>query len=147
MRRRSFLVHLGGSLAATPLLFTLTGCASDEERAPSRPGGGGGGTGENEPTGFVVRNSDSSHPHEFTMRCADEGASEMNYVATGSGHTHDVLLTEQDLIDVFEGRAVTKQTNDTHPHTWLIEMPPAGCTALPDTDPGGGDPPPDDGGW
>lgn len=146
MRRRSFLVHLGGSLAATPLLFTLTGCTTEDERAPSRPGGGGDGTGDTEPTGFVIRNSDSSHPHEFTMRCADEGASAMNYVATGSGHTHEVLLTEQELIDVFEGRAVTKQTNDSHPHTWLIEMPSSGCTELPDTgdeDP----PPPDDGGW
>lgn len=145
MRRRSFLVRLGG-MAATPLLFTLTGCAADDpERPPSRPGGGGDGTGEGDPTGFIIRNSDSSHPHEFTMRCADEGASAMNYVATGSGHTHDVELTEQDLIDVFEGRAVTKQTNDGHPHTWVIEMPASGCTAVPDT--GDEPPPPDDGGW
>lgn len=136
MRRRSFLVQVAGTVVGTPILLSITSCASDD-------GSGGGGGGETV-NGFVVNNTDaSSHTHQFTVVCDDEGAASATYTATGSGHTHSVALSQQDLTDIFAGREVTKETSDLHAHTWVIQMPAAGCTAVPNDD----DDPPDDGGW
>ena len=53
-----------------------------------------------------------------------------------------IELSQQDLVDIFAGREVTKETTDSHPHTWVIQMPAAGCSAVPNDDDD-----PDEGGW
>lgn len=140
MKRRNFLSGLG-AVAAAPLLLKVTGC--DDGTAPATTGGGGGGGGGTQPDGVRMFNTDTSHPHSFVLLCEDEGLAEVSYTATGSSHTHRVTLTAEQLDAVFAGEEVIIETNDTHPHTWSIQLPTEGCS-------GPAEPPPTDdtlGGW
>ena len=134
MKRRKFLTGLGAA-AAVPLLLKVTGC--DDGTAPDTGGGtGGGGGGGNQPDGFRVYNTDETHPHSFVVLCEDEGQAEVTYTAGGSAHTHSVTLTAEQLEAVFAGEEVIIETNDSHPHTWSVQMPDPDCA-------GPAEPPPD----
>jgi hypothetical protein len=93
----------------------------------------------------VIVNDDSSgHVHELVILCGDEGSPSVTYTATGAGHTHPVSLSGQELESIFAGGQVVIDTNDSHPHTWVISMPGTGCSQTPTPDPND---PGDPGGW
>ena len=128
VRRRSFLLRLGGAVASAPVLLTMTGCVADGygDTPPTSngTGGGGGGGGQQQtPDRFTVANADSSgHSHTFEIECTDQGTGNVTYTA-GGGHTHQVALTEDQLDRVFAGETVTVNTSDGHAHTWSVRMP------------------------
>ncbi len=129
MKRRQFL-QLTTALAATPLLFKLTGCddggdgggTTSSGTGTTTTGGPGGGS------AFRVTNSEpGGHPHSFVLVCGDMDKESVTYTAGGSNHTHQVSLTGDDLETIFNGGTVTIETADVHPHTWTITKPGNGC--------------------
>jgi hypothetical protein len=148
VRRRDFVKRLSAGLALGPLVLKLQGCVGDTE-VPTAPGSGGGGgtSGGGADAGsdllqFRVTNSDSSgHTHWFFVECSQvEAGADTTYTAEGS-HTHLVPVTGADLDRILAGDPITIYTTDSHPHTWIIQMPTGMCSGD-----GGGTPPPDDDG-
>lgn len=120
MNRREFLVRVGGTLVAVPMVLEAVSCGSDN--GPAAPA----------PTDrFSVGNSEVNpqHTHTFIVLCADLASPPTfkNYTATGSGHTHTVRLENSDLVTVAGGGEVVKNTNDLHPHQWTIRKPSGVC--------------------
>ena len=149
MRRRDFVKRLSAGLALGPLVLKLQGCTvGGDTPPPGSSGGGGGGTGSGggadaapDLLQFRVTNSDTSgHSHWFYVECSQvEAGADTTYTAEGS-HTHIVPVTGDDLDRILAGDPITIYTNDSHPHTWIIQMPSGMCSGD-----GGGTPPPDDG--
>jgi hypothetical protein len=149
VRRRDFVKRLSAGLALGPLVLKLQGCVGDTE-VPTAPGsGGGGGTGNggggadagSDLLQFRVTNMDSSgHSHWFFVECTQvEAGADTTYTAEGS-HTHLVPVTGTDLDQILAGNSITIYTNDSHPHTWIIQMPSGMCSGD-----GASTPPPDGG--
>ena len=128
MKRRDFL-GMTTALLGAPLLIKLTACSDDGGGGGTTTSGGttttGGGGGGN--PAFRISNSDTSHPHSFVIVCADVDKETVTYTAGGSGHTHPVTLSGDQIADILDGQTVTVETTDLHPHTWTITMPSDGC--------------------
>jgi len=131
--RRQFLTHVSGVLLAVPVVAKLAGCGRveddtgewDGDESPMPPGGGSGPADAAE-SFEVVNDDDSGHLHSFEIKCSHRDADGWVYTA-GGGHTHTVALTAKDLDAVFSGTAVTIETTDGHPHTWVIRLPDGAC--------------------
>lgn len=107
MKRRDFLVFVGGSLLAIPTVLRLTACGgSDDDN---------GGADAAQATSFVGSATSGGHPHMFTVNCADLTMTSVTYTATGSGHTHSVTLTSTQLANLAAGMVVELATTDGHP--------------------------------
>ncbi len=143
MRRRDFVKRLSAGLALGPLVLKLQACTVGGDTPPPGSGGGGGGTGSgggsvdagSDLLQFQVTNMDSSgHSHWFFIECSQvEAGADTSYTAEGS-HTHVVNVTGADLDRILAGDSITINTNDTHAHTWIIQMPSGMCSG----DGGGG---------
>ncbi|HEU5057887.1 MAG TPA: hypothetical protein VFU21_15250 [Kofleriaceae bacterium] len=138
MNRRDLLRKLPVVLAVPAGIKLVAACTTEIDGNPPPAGGGGGGGGSGgggDATQFAVMNADASgHSHMFWIECDQRGAGPWTYTAEGA-HTHEVTISAEQLDQVFLGQAVTIETNGTHPHTWVIQMPSGMC---PD-DGGGGD--------
>ena len=140
MNRRDLLRKLPVVLAVPATLKLVAACTTEIDGNPPPAGGGGGGGGSGggggDATQFAVMNSDASgHSHMFWIECDQRGAGPWTYTAEGA-HTHEVTISAEQLDQVFLGQAVSIETNGTHPHTWVIQMPSGMC---PDDGGGGGD--------
>lgn len=132
--RRQFLTQVSGALLAVPVVAAgLSACAAEEDHGlpewdpnappPVPPGGGGDTVAQS----FMAHNEDSSgHSHTFEVKCSHRGANGWVYTA-GGAHTHTVELSAADLDAVFAGSAVTIDTTDGHPHTWVVRLPDGVC--------------------
>ena len=126
MRRRELLSRLPCVLLAVPVV----GCLSNEEDDyPVRPGGtpSGGSAPPGGAAAFTAINADDSgHSHSFEIRCSQRDQGAQVFVADGP-HKHDVTLTDAQLDAIFRGDTVRIDTNDIHPHTWVIRKPAEAC--------------------
>jgi hypothetical protein len=122
MRRRCFLIRVGGAAIGVPALVTLAGCGTEGA------GNGAGDRGDAGGASFTVTNQDDAdHEHELTIACADLAAGiAVTYVATGP-HAHTVMLTGEEVAQVSGGESVTISFTDGHSHTFVISMPPQAC--------------------
>ena len=117
MDRRTFLVRLGGTLVAVPMVLEAVSCGSSSTSATAKDR-------------FDVPNSDASdHSHSFTIRCTDLSSTSAlpPYTATGSGHTHSVSVSLTQLASIAAGNEERIDTNDSHPHTWIVRKPAGVC--------------------
>lgn len=116
MDRRTFLVRLGGTLVAVPMVLEAVACGSSPTKATAKDR-------------FDVPNSDNSgHSHTFTIKCTElNSTSSLAYTATGSGHTHSVPIDLAQLASIAAGNEITIPTNDSHAHTWIIRKPTGVC--------------------
>lgn len=115
MKRRTFLIRVGGALVAVPAALKLTACGDDGNGNGGTPDGGGGDS-------FTVMNQDDAgHSHTFSVECTDlSSQTEVTFTATGSGHSHSVTLTAQQLTMVAGGTTVMVNTTTPHNHTWVV---------------------------
>ena len=111
MDRRTFLTQATVLAALSGVSIRLLGCSDD----------GGGSNGGMDPGGTPNVDgsvSGSGHGHNVTLTGAQiDAGNAVTLTLTGSGHTHSVSLTAQDVMDIGAGTTVTKNINDTHPHT------------------------------
>lgn len=114
MKRRTFLVRVGGALVAVPASLRLVACGG---------GGGGGNPDGGGSSSFTVMNDDNAgHTHHFSVVCTDlTSGSSHTYTATGSGHTHQVTITSGDLAKVANGETVMITTTTPHMHIWVVD--------------------------
>lgn len=139
MNRRDLLRKIPVVLVGPALVKVVAACTTEIDGNPP-PGGGGGGTGTGgggtgDATQFAVMNQDTSgHTHMFWIECDQRGAGPWTYTAEGA-HTHEVTVSADQLDAVFRGEQVVIETNGTHPHTWMLQMPNGMC---PDDGTGGG---------
>ncbi len=122
MKRREFVIRIGGGLLAVPALLTFTACGGDDD-----DGGGDGNndvdaaTGGGSFTGGTDPDADNSfHTHQFTIQCSDLGSAPLSVTATGGGHTHTFELDATQLSTLAEGGTITFTTNDFHAHAWKV---------------------------
>lgn len=122
MKRREFLVKIGGTVIAVPFALEVVGCGSDYG-----DGGDGGGGDSN---GFTVTSAPSSgHTHDVTVFYADltgPPANGVTYTSTTSaGHSHNITLSQTQLTQINNGETVTvtSTSNSGHTHTWTIRKP------------------------
>lgn len=69
------------------------------------------------------------HVHSFTVSCAVFDQNGMaTFMATGSGHMHDVKISAADLDKVLAGETVEiMTTSGGHTHTFVFDMPAGAC--------------------
>jgi len=109
MKRREFLVNVGGALIAVPAVLIATSCGDDDDD-------GGGGE-------FSVT-SDGDHKHTLVVKCGDlSKTSDVSYTSGPGGansHTHVVVLTGAQLTMINAGTSVAVSITQPHPHAWVI---------------------------
>jgi len=122
VERRTFLVRLGQTLVATPVLAQTWGCGSEDN--PAAPGGGG-------TTEFTVTSSSNGgHTHATTFTCTALNGGTMVFTSTNvGGHTHTVTLDNAQVMQILSGTSVmvTSSLDNGHTHTWTIQKPTGVC--------------------
>lgn len=120
MNRREFLRTFGTAMVAAPATLYLTGCGGDDSAAPASV------------DGFSIQSTVvNGHSHNVVVKNADLAsppAAGVRYTSDGLGHTHMITLTQQQLVDINEGRAVSVDSdadNTGHSHAWNIIKPAA----------------------
>jgi len=121
MERREFLIQVGKSVLAVPLVLVATSCGSDSNPAAPAP-----------TTEFTTTSTlDSGHTHRITFQCAALMAGTAVYVSsTDSGHSHSISLTAPELSDILAGGTVgpiSSTIANSHNHTWTITKPSTAC--------------------
>lgn len=114
MRRRRFLIVLGGACVAWPVLGA---CGGGDDGGPDAAG-----------ASFIVMNQDGAdHQHQLEVFCLDliEPAP-VSYTATGP-HEHTISLSAQEVEAIADGEAVEISFTDGHAHTFVIQRPNDAC--------------------
>jgi len=128
MKRRKFLISLGGSLLAIPAVIAVSGCGGgDDDDDDDDNAGVDAGNSVTTFEGATSSSDISGHSHSFTVQCADLTKSTATYSATGSGHEHSITLTGTQLTALAGGETVTLSTTDGHAHEWEARKPSNAC--------------------
>lgn len=113
MRRRNFLIALGGA-CALPLLGA---CGEDGAGGPDAAG----------PTFVVMNQDDADHLHQLEVSCIDLiDPAPVSYTATGP-HEHTIALSAEQVAAIAAGDTVEISFTDGHAHTFVIQRPAAAC--------------------
>jgi len=120
MNRREFLVRVGGTLVAVPMVLEAVSCGSDS--SPAAPA----------PTDrfSVTSTSTNGHTHRITLLCTDLTQNGITYTSTtDSGHSHQVTIDATKLQSIAVGGTETVQNtpDGTHMHSWTIQKPTNVC--------------------
>jgi hypothetical protein len=134
MDRRTFLVRVGAGVVIAPAVLTLKACGDDDgprdDSGLPDSGGDASDDGSMDETSFTGDASDfAGHVHTVTVQCADLGEEGVTYTSSfNSGHTHQVMLTGEELAMLANGDEVVVVTSDGgHEHTWTIQKPETAC--------------------
>ena len=113
MNRREFLIRVGGTLIAVPMVLEAVSCGDDKSEWDAQSSEVGG------------------HTHSITVRCSQiTGGADVVYTSSPSGgHVHSVTLTVANLNTIAGGSAVTVDGSAAsgHFHTWTISKPAGKC--------------------
>ena len=120
MDRRTFLVRLGGTLVAVPMVLEAVACGSSSTKA-------------NSTTSWPETSStNGGHSHTLTLLCADLAKNSVQYRTSNNGHDHTVNLLAADLTTIAGGGQVGPITTSLdgggpHSHTFTIRKPAGVC--------------------
>lgn len=127
MKRREFIIRIGGAVLAAPVVANLVACGDDD-------GDDGGGTPDAAQGGvvdcgtFTIGPPADGHNMPATITAADINAgAEKSYDLTGGSHSHRFTITAAQFTMLAAGQQVeVTSTNDlNHDHTVTIAM----CTS------------------
>ena len=121
MKRRDFVIGVGGTLLAIPTVLQVTACGGGDDDGSDVDAGG-----IDSFEGANLANDGSAHSHTFTVQCADLGGSSASYTATGP-HTHSIMLDSSQLAALEAGDTVTFSTTTPHLHNWSVRKPSNAC--------------------
>jgi hypothetical protein len=117
MNRREFLVRVGGTVLAVPMVLEAVSCGDDNPVTPQ--------------TSFTLDGSNvSGHSHFITIQCTELTHTSAIFTSTiVNGHTHDVMLTQSELQTVGAGGSISKNSSvdSGHFHSWIIQKPSGAC--------------------
>jgi hypothetical protein len=119
MDRRTFLVRLGGTLVAVPMVLEAVACGSSSPTQPTDR--------------FSVDSSvTNNHAHSITLLCSQlSGGNNVEYTSSSSGsHSHKVQLTGAQLQTIQTGGQIDKDSiadATGHVHSWSIRKPAGVC--------------------
>jgi hypothetical protein len=121
MNRREFLVRVGGTLVAVPMVLEAISCGSNTGPGPPVP------TDQFSSTST----SSSGHTHSITVQCTTLTQNGFTYTSSvDSGHSHDLTLTVGQLQQIAAGNPVgpvTSTNSGGHTHEWTIQKPAGVC--------------------
>jgi len=124
MKRRDFVIRVGGSLLAIPAVLHIAACGGGDD-GDDVSGADAGGVDSFE--GMNLANDGSAHSHTFTVQCADlDSAGNVTVTAAGP-HAHTLTLTPAQLADLAAGTTVTFSTTTPHAHNWSVRKPTNAC--------------------
>jgi len=117
MNRREFLVRVGGTLVAVPVLLQVVSCGTNNPAAPAHV------------DQFSAAATGQSHTHNATLTCSQLASGTVPPItSTSAGHVHQVQLTDTDLVTIASGGVATVVTNDQgHTHQWAFQKPSNAC--------------------
>ena len=74
-------------------------------------------------TDSVAEGPSNSHGHAICItRAQIDAGEEITLTSAGGTHDHTVVITAAQLADIGAGTRVTVSSDDTHPHTWDVEL-------------------------
>lgn len=123
MNRREFLVRVGGTLIAVPVVLQAIGCGDDDSTGPN----------PSNPHFDSTSNTVSGHTHNVSIFCSQlTGGATVAYDSSlaGSGpHQHHFSLTAAELTTINNGGTVpkTSSVDSGHSHDWLITKTGGPC--------------------
>jgi hypothetical protein len=112
MDRREFLARAGTAAAWAAVSITIMSCSDDD--GPTTPGTGNG------VTGSVGVSAGHSHSGARVTDAQLQAGDAVQLTLTGSGHTHTVMLTAQQVADIGAGQQVTVQSSDDQGHMHTV---------------------------
>ena len=127
MKRREFLLGVGGGLIAVPAVLSVTACGSGDDDDGDNAGRVDAATGPTSFEGGTSGSDGSGHSHTFTVQRADLSGNSATYTATGSGHSHTSTLDASQLSALSAGDLVSFDTTEVHPHSWEVRKPADAC--------------------
>lgn len=112
MDRREFLAKAGLVATWTGIAVTVSSCSDDD--APTSPGGSSSGD-----VNGVVTGGGHSHSGARVTAAQLEAGEAVVLTLTGSGHTHTVMLSAKQILDIADGETVSQpsSSDDGHMHT------------------------------
>lgn len=121
MNRRDFLVRIGGTLVAAPMVLQAVRCGGDDPAATDT-------------TRWTAGSATvSGHSHTIQLLCTQlTSAGDVVYTSSSTNtHSHSVTLTSTQLASIGAGGSVTEiSTADgmpVHQHSWTISKPAGTC--------------------
>lgn len=123
MTKRQFVTSWGSVLVLLPATTLLFGGCDDDEDDGARPDPDSGAA---PPLLMFVSSVDQGHRHTVTLETATLDAPPTTGVSRDTsvdgGHSHMVMLTEQDLRNINAGQTVTKAATSAggHTHTFMF---------------------------
>ncbi len=111
MNRRRFLARAGMVATWAVIPISIASCGDDDD--PTDPGESGSGV-----TGSVSSNAGHSHGGATVTEAQLVAGSSVTLTLTGSGHTHSVNLSAQNVMDIAgDTLVVVQSSNNGHSHT------------------------------
>ena len=111
MNRRGFLARAGLVATWAIIPISISSCGDDDN--PTDPGDGDGGV-----TGSVSTDAGHSHGGATVTEAQLMAGNAVALTLTGSGHTHAVNLSAQNMTDIASDTRVVVQSSDNgHSHT------------------------------
>ena len=115
MNRREFLAKAGVAATWAGIAISVSGCGDDDD-SPSNPMNPPGTPDVN---GSVANSSGHSHIGATVTGAQLDAGNAVTLDLSGSGHTHTVQLTANEVMDIAAGTQVVKasSTDSGHDHT------------------------------
>jgi hypothetical protein len=123
LERREFTLAAVMAVLAGATIVIEEGCGggSSSPSSPTSPGGGTGGT-PSPAAGDVTGSISSNHGHQAVVTAAQLTAgNQVSLDIRGTAdHTHNVLLSADDITTIRQGGQVARESTNTTSHTHMV---------------------------
>lgn len=107
MKRREFIIRIGGATLAAPIVAKLIACGDDDGN------GDGGMTGGNVCMRFEIGGAADGHVRTDITAADLASSADKTFTLSGGAHTHEFTITAAQLGMLMSGQDVTVDTNKT----------------------------------